>query len=113
MKKIIIGFLAGIICGLFGTGGGLILVPTFIHLLKLEDKKARGTSTFCIFPMVIVTSIFYYKQQYINWKVGLCCALGGIIGAVFGTKLLQKIPTNYVRILFIIFLLYVSIRMLL
>ena len=48
VKKMIIGILAGIISGLFSTGGGMILVPAFIYLLKLDATKARGTSIFCI-----------------------------------------------------------------
>ena len=46
--KMAIGFIAGIISGLFSTGGGMILVPAFIYLLKIKDIKARGTSIFCI-----------------------------------------------------------------
>ncbi len=45
-----IGFIAGIISGLFSTGGGMILVPAFIYLLKkIKDIKARGTSIFLYF----------------------------------------------------------------
>ena len=73
MKKIfinsIIGLLAGIVSGLFSTGGGMILVPAFIYLLKIEDSKARGTSVFCILPMVITTSIVYQKGHLINWHL--------------------------------------------
>lgn len=112
MKRPLIGFAAGIICGLFASGGGLILVPAFIYLLKMEDKKARGTAVLCILPMVIASSIFYYRQNYINWKIGIYCAIGGVIGGIIGTRLLRKIPTIYVRILFTIFLFYVSIKML-
>lgn len=112
IKKITIGLIAGIICGLFASGGGLILVPAFIYLLKIDDKKARGTAVFCILPMVIASSIFYYKENYINWEIGLQCALGGIIGGIIGSKLLKKMPTKIIRILFAIFLLYVSIKML-
>ena len=56
----IVGILAGIISGLFSTGGGMILVPAFIYLLKLDNTKARGTSVFCILPMVVTSGIFYY-----------------------------------------------------
>lgn len=113
LKIALIGIIAGIICGLFSTGGGLILVPAFIYLLKTEDKKARGTAVFCILPMVLTSSIFYYKDRYFNWKIGILCAIGGVIGGIIGAKLLKKIPTKYVRILFTIFLFYVSIKMLL
>jgi len=112
-KIALIGGIAGIICGLFASGGGLILVPAFIYLLKLEDRKARATAVFCILPMVITSSIFYHKGNYINWKIGILCAIGGIIGGAIGAKLLKIIPTKYVRIAFTVFLLYVSIKMLL
>lgn len=111
-KIVIIGIVAGIICGLFASGGGLILIPAFIYLLKMEDKKARGTAVCCTLPMVIASSIFYYKDNYINWKMGILCAIGGVIGGFLGAKFLKKIPTKYIQMLFAIFLLYVSIKML-
>ena len=70
-KKASIGLLAGIVSGLFSTGGGMILVPAFIYLLKMEDSKSRGTSIFCILPMVITSSFFYYKGHYINWETSM------------------------------------------
>ena len=111
-KIVLIGIIAGIICGLFASGGGLILVPAFIYLLKLEDRKARGTAVTCMLPMVVTSGIFYYKDNYINWNIGILCAIGGIIGGIIGAKLLKVIPTKYVKIAFIIFLIYVSIKML-
>lgn len=111
-KKILIGMLAGILCGLFSTGGGMILVPAFIHLLNLDDIKARGTSIFCILPMVIASSIFYYKGNYIDWNISLLCAVGGAIGGFVGAKLLKKLPEMVLKIAFTIFLVYVSYRML-
>lgn len=111
-KKALIGIFAGIICGLFASGGGLILVPAFIYLLEMEDKKARGTAVLCILPMVITSSIFYYKDKFINWQIGIMCAIGGIVGGIIGAKLLKKLKTKYIRILFTCFLLYVSIKIL-
>lgn len=111
-KNALIGIIAGAICGFFASGGGLILVPAFTYLLGIEDKKARGTAVTCMLPMVITSSIFYYKDDYINWNIGIMCAIGGIMGGIIGAKLLKKIPTRYVRIIFTIFLLYVSIKML-
>ena len=111
IKKIIIGILAGIISGLFSTGGGMILVPAFIHMLELEDTKARGTSVFCILPMVLTSSIFYYKGNYIDWKIALLCAIGGAVGGYIGAKLLKKLPEKTLKIAFTIFLIYVSFKM--
>lgn len=110
IKKIIIGFFAGIVSGFFSTGGGLILVPSFIYLLNMNSQKARGTSIFCILPMVITSSIFYYKGDFINWRISLLCGIGGAIGGYFGAKLLKKLPEKILKIVFTIFLIYVSIR---
>lgn len=111
LKKIIIGIFAGVISGLFAAGGGMIVVPSLIHILKLEDAKARATSVFAILPMVIASGIFYYKNDYIDWNIGIKCAIGGIIGGAIGAKLLKKVSSKTLRILFIAFLLYTSIRM--
>ena len=111
IKKIIIGILAGMVSGLFSTGGGLILLPSFIHILKLNQIEARATTIMCVLPIVIVTSIVYAKNNYIDWKIALMVATGGIIGSFIGSKILDKIPLNLLRIMFIIFLLYMGIRM--
>lgn len=113
IKKVLVGISAGIICGLFGTGGGMILVPAFIYMLKIESKKARATSICCMLVMVITSSIFYYRNNYINWQVGILCAVGGTIGAYLGANLLKKIPDYILRIIFIIFLIYASYNMIL
>lgn len=90
IKKIMIGLIAGLVSGLFATGGGMIVVPALVYLLKLEEGKARATSLFVILPMVIASGIFYYRNDYINWKIGILCAIGGMIGGFLGSKYLKK-----------------------
>lgn len=111
LYKALIGFFSGIISGLFASGGGMIIVPAFIYVLKMKDVEARATSVLCILPMVVTSGIFYYKNNYIDWKVGILCAIGGIIGGVIGAKLLNKISEKYLKIAFTIFLIYASWRM--
>lgn len=111
LKKILVGFLAGLISGFFTAGGGLILVPAFVYILKMDEKTSRATSILCVLPMVIVTAIFYNNSHFIDWNIAIRCALGGIIGAIIGTKMLKKIPDKYLKILFIIFLLYAGINL--
>ena len=111
IKKILIGLLAGFISGFFSTGGGMILVPAFLYLLKMPSQQARGTSVFCILPMVLTSSIFYYKSNYIDWKIGVLCATGGAIGGYIGAKLLKKLPEKFLKIAFTFFIIYVSFKM--
>lgn len=113
MKIMLIGIIAGFISGLFSAGGGLILVPIFVYFLQFSEKKARATSLFCILPMVVVTAIVYSKNNYIDWNIGIKCAVGGIIGGLIGGKLLNKIPAKYLKISFILFLFYAGISIIL
>ncbi len=110
-KKIIIGIVAGIISGLFSTGGGMILVPAFNYLLKMDSVESRATSIFCILPMVLTSGIFYYENHYIDWKISIFCAIGGIIGGFFGTKILNKMPEWILKLSFGFFILYIAVKM--
>ena len=111
-KSIVIGIMAGIISGFFSTGGGMLLVPTFLYFLKMEDKKARATAALCILPMVVTSGIFYYQNNYIDWNIGILCGIGGIFGGYLGAKLLKKLDAKYFKLAFICFLIYTSIKFL-
>ena len=111
VKKILIGIISGVICGMFASGGGLILVPTFTYLLNLNEKEARATSLFCILPMVIITAIIYNNNNLIDWNLGIKCAIGGIIGGAIGGKLLSKMEDKYLQIVYILFLIYAGINL--
>ena len=110
-KKIIIGLIAGLVSGFFATGGGMIVVPALVYVIGLSEQKARATSLFVILPMVITSGIFYYKNNYIDWKIGILCGIGGMIGGFLGARYLQKIPELYLKLTFAIFLVYVSVKM--
>ena len=111
LKKVLIGFFAGIISGFFASGGGMILVPAYIYILGLDEEKARATSLYAILPMVITSSIFYFKDDYMDWKIGIYCAIGGIIGGIVGAKMLKKLPKKILKLSFIFFIGYASIKM--
>lgn len=111
IKKILIGLLAGLASGFFASGGGMIVVPALVYLLNFEEAKARATSVFVILPMVMASAFFYYQNDYINWEIGILCAMGGIVGGYIGSRLLKKLPPVYLKVAFTIFLTYVSIRM--
>ena len=89
----------------------MIVVPALIHFFKLKETKARATSVLVILPMVVTSGFFYYNHNYINWKIGIMCAIGGILGGYIGAKLLKKLPEKILRIAFTSFLIYVSVRM--
>ena len=61
--------------------------------------------------MVITSGIFYYRNDYIDWNLGIKCALGGTIGGIIGAKLLKKMSTKTLKIMFLMFLIYTSVKM--
>lgn len=111
IKKILLGIVAGLISGLFAAGGGMIVVPILTHVFKMDEAKARATCIFAILPMVITSGFFYYSNNFIDWQTGVKCALGGIIGGFLGAKLLKMASNKVLKITFIIFLAYVSIKL--
>jgi len=110
-KNACIGILAGFITGFFSAGGGMIILPAILYFTKLDEKKARATSIFIILPMVLTASFFYYKNTIFDISMALKCTIGGIIGSYIGTKLLRKASDKFLKIVFIIFLLYASYNM--
>ena len=111
IKKISLGIIAGIVSGLFAAGGGMLVVPALVHIFNLDEAKARATTIFAILPMVITSGLFYYNNNYVDWSIGIKCAIGGIIGGAIGAKLLKKLSDKVLKIVFVIFLGYVSIKM--
>lgn len=114
LKKILVGIVVGFISGLLASGGGMILLPAYIYLFKLDEKEARATTIFSMFIITAVTSIIYFRYKNFDFMLGIKCAVGGIVGSYIGTKILNKIDTNskFFRVIFIIFLLYSSFCML-
>lgn len=109
-KKILVGLIVGFISGMFASGGGLLLIPAYIHFFDSSEKEARATAIFCILQMVLVTAIFYGTGNYINWKTGILCCIGGIIGSFIGSKLLAILKGKYLKLIFILFLIYSGIK---
>ena len=76
MKKsiflcIIVGFFAGIVSGFFSSGGGLIILPFYLLMLKLDDVKARATTIFCILFITLTSALFYLKEAHIDFNLAL------------------------------------------
>lgn len=93
-------------------GGGLILIPLYNKLFSSDEKETRSTTIFCILPMVITTSIIYGNSNFINLELAIYCSIGGIIGSFIGSKLLMKLNSKYLKLIFILFIIYSGGRIL-
>lgn len=109
---IVIGCMAGVLSGLFGIGGGIIIVPALIYLCGFSQLKAQGTSLAILLPPVgILAFIDYYKKGYVNVQAGILICIFLVIGSVFGAKLSHAIPVDMMRKLFGILTMLISIKL--
>jgi len=110
VKCIIAGGLAGILNGLFGAGGGLVLVPLLSGWLKLEEKQAFATSVAIILPLSIVSYALFCLQGGNVWADALPYVLGGIVGGWLSSRLFQRISAAWLHKLFSLLLFYGGIK---
>jgi uncharacterized membrane protein YfcA len=100
---ILLGLAAGFLSGLFGVGGGIIVVPALL-LLGIDQRLAAGTSVAAILPTSIVGAIGYAISGNVDWLAGALLAVGVVVGAQVGSYLLAKLPTGVLFWIFVVFL---------
>ena len=109
---VLLGVVAGIFSGMFGIGGGIILIPALVYIFGLTQHQAQGTTLALMLPPIgLLAAWTYYKQGYINIPTALFICLGFFIGGFFGAKIAVHIPDAMLRKFFGIFLLLISIHM--
>ncbi|OGW90040.1 MAG: hypothetical protein A3A73_03790 [Omnitrophica bacterium RIFCSPLOWO2_01_FULL_50_24] len=108
---IFISFVAGIFSGLLGIGGGLILVPFFHYLLKMNMHQAIGTSLVIIIPTALAGAIRYASEHAVDWRIVLLAVLFSIAGALLGSSVSLQLDVTFLRKIFAVFLVLVAIKM--
>jgi uncharacterized membrane protein YfcA len=107
-----IGFAVGLLSGILGVGGGFIMVPAMIYLLRMPTKVVIGTSLFQIIFVAGVTTILHAVANYaVDLLLAFILMVGGVIGAQFGVSAGQKLRGEQLRALLAILVLAVSIRL--
>lgn len=108
-----IGLFAGVLSGMFGIGGGLVIVPALLLIVKLKEFEAIGTSLGALVPPVgLLGAIAYYRNDHINIKYAALIAFGLFVGAYFGAKITLGLSPLLIRRLYAGFLMVVAVRML-
>lgn len=109
---ILIGILAGILSGLFGIGGGVIIVPALVYLCGFSQLKAQGTSLAILLPPVGILAFWEYnKNGNVNIKAGILICIFLVIGSLIGAKISPFIPVSMLKKLFGIFMLLISVKL--
>lgn len=116
IQLLVIGLVAGIAGGMFGIGGGAIMVPAMVLLMSMDQKFATGTSIAAqILPIGILAAIVYYRNGNLNIKYAVIIAVGLIIGNLFGALFANQpfVSSELMKKLYGIFLLVIGLRYLL
>lgn len=113
-KLIFIGTIAGVISSLFGIGGGIIFVPAFNLIMKLDLRKSIGTSLSCIVPTAIVSAATHYTHatESFDWESAIILSIFAIISSQVGAYIVQRIKLKYLPILYAIFIMVTSFKLL-
>ncbi len=106
-----IGLLAGLLSGLFGVGGGTVIVPLLVLLLTFDQRLAAGTSLAAIVPTATVGVVSYAAGGAVAWIPALLLAAGAIGGAQIGTWLLPRVSQTALRWAFVGFLAVVIVML--
>ncbi len=106
------GIITGIINGLFGGGGGMVLVPMLSILYGLENKKSHATALLIILPISIVSSIMYAIFGNFDLKIGVPVTIGVVLGGIVGAILLKKLSSFWVAVVFTIIMVFAGAKLL-
>jgi uncharacterized protein len=110
---LLVGLVAGVLSGLFGIGGGIIIVPALIFLAHFSPIQATGTSLGALLlPVGLMGAWEYHRNGNLNIAAALLIALGLAAGAWFGARLAHGVEPVVLKRLFGAFLLVVAARML-
>jgi uncharacterized membrane protein YfcA len=111
LKLMVVGLAAGTLSGLFGVGGGILIVPGLVLILGMAQRLAHGTSLAAIVPIALAGVIGYALEDAVDWPVAAALVAGSAVGAVIGTRLLHALPARALTYAFLVVLLATAVRL--
>ncbi len=113
LMPLILGVFVGVLAAIMGVGGGFIMVPVMVYLLRMPMHVVVGTSLFQIlFTCANVTIMQAYSNHTVDFVLALLLLIGSTIGAQFGTKISKKLKGDQLKIILASLVLLVMVKML-
>lgn len=108
-----IGLATGVVAGLFGIGGGLLLIPALVYLAGYTQHQATGISLAVLLPPVGLGAVVeYYRHGYVDLKVAVIIAVAVMVGGWFGAVLANQMSGPYLRLAFACFVVCMGLYLL-
>lgn len=109
---VLLGIAAGVMAGLFGIGGGIVLVPALVYLFHFTQKTAQGTTLALLIPPIgFFAAYSYYKAGQVNIKAALFIIAGFLIGSYFGAHFANSLPDKKLTRAFGFFVILAGVKM--
>jgi uncharacterized membrane protein YfcA len=106
-----VGTAAGGFSGMFGVGGGIIIVPLLVMWLGYEQRAATGTSLAAIAVIAAVTAALQALYGNVDVAKGVLIGVPAVIGAILGTRLQQVVPVRWISLIFAALLVAVAVSL--
>ncbi len=110
-RVVAIGVGAGLLSGMFGVGGGILVVPALVMLLRFDQRLANGTSLGAVLPISVASLVTYWSHDNVDWWMAMWLAIGALGGAVLGTKWIHVLPRRVLGYLFAAMLIATAVRL--
>jgi uncharacterized membrane protein YfcA len=111
LKIIGVGLVAGFLAGLFGVGGGILIVPALVLVVHMAQRLAHGTSLAAIVPIAAAGVVGFAIEGSVDFPVAGLLVVGAAAGAVVGTRLLAVLPVRVLGFVFAAFMLATAVRL--
>jgi len=109
---LLLGLAGGIASGIFGIGGGVVLIPAMVFLFGLTQHQAQGTTLAVLVPPIgLLAALRYYYSGNVKIDMALFVCLGFFVGGFIGASLIQGVPDLVLKRLFGVFMLVIAVRM--
>jgi uncharacterized protein len=108
-----IGLAAGLLSGLFGVGGGLVMVPAMVLLTGMSQQRASASSLASIVPIATVGAVIFGGADSVDLPAAAILILGSVAGVQIGARLMARVGDDRLRIGFAILMIAVALTMLL
>lgn len=113
LPPLALGLIVGILSSILGVGGGFIIVPAMIYLLRMPTSVVVGTSLVQIVFVTAITTLLHAVSDFsVDVMLALFLILGGVIGAQYGVRMASRMPAEQLRLLLAVLVLAVGARLL-
>lgn len=111
LPTVLVGLGAGLLGGMFGVGGGILVVPALVLLLHMDQRIANGTSLGAVLPISISSLVTYWSHGNVDWWLAFWLALGALAGALLGTRWIHVLPRVVLGYMFVVILVITAVRL--